>query len=205
MGCDPVIFVNNNTFEKDIEYTKNKRLKLYEFEFILSGQLNEYFHKENCIKVTHDDFDIVANKVKTNTIKIIDILFEMHEKLIDLWIGSSFGFGRWSSFIDHLSIEAEKDDIIYYEGCLEKAKIFSSVFGSSKMIIFDSYDNQDIEDDIYDEKDIGVEDVIKNRRWKIIQGSGIKDIWNTDKSLLYYCEWDPNKYFNIEKWKKDNL
>ena len=157
MGCDPIIFVNNNTFENSIEYTKQKRLKIYDFEFIVSGKLNKYFHKDNYINVTHDDFDIVANKLKTSTIKVTDILYNMYEKCIDLSIWLSFGFGRWVSFIDHLSIDAE-EDIIYYQRCLEKAKIFSSIFGSNKMVIFDSYNNQDIEDDIYDKKEIGIED-----------------------------------------------
>ena len=205
MGCDPIIFVNNNTFENSIEYTRQKRLKIYDFEFIVCGKLNKYFHKENCINVTHDDFDIAANKIKTSTIKVDDILFNMYEKCIDLCIGLSFWFGRWVSFIDHLSVDAEEEDIIYYQRCLEKVKIFSSVFGSNKMVIFDSYNNQDIEGDIYDEKEIGIEDIIKDKRWKIIKGLGVNDIRNTDKLLLYYCEWDPNKYFDIEKWKKENL
>ena len=205
MGCDPVIFTNNNTFEKNIEYTKNKRLKLYDFEFIVSGELNKYFNKENCLNITHDDFDIVSSKIKTSTIKTKDILFDMYEKLLDLSIGYSFGFGRWSTFIDHLSNEAEEEDFIYYQNCIKKIKIFSSIFGSNKMIIFDSYNNQDIEDDIYDGKDIGIEDIITKERWKIIEKPGINNIWDTNKNLLYYCEWNTQMYFNIEEWKEENL
>ena len=108
-------------------------------------------------------------------------MFNMYEKCLDMNTGYSFGFGRWVSFIEHFSSKADKEDVLYYQNCLEKIKIFSSVFGSNKMVVFDSYNNQDIEGDIYDGKNIGIDDILKDKRWEIIENYGVDNKLETDK------------------------
>jgi len=204
MGCDPVIYLNNNFFENDIEYTLNKLSQNSGIKLFAPSQQNKYAIDENCLNIYKDDFNSINECfLKEKRIWIRTKLEEFVLMENSFRIIGDFDLGRWKHFSEFFEINTKNDVWQYYQKCIERIKLFGSLFDSNKMVIFDSYNHQDIEDEI--DEGMTIEKVLENKRWRIIQNAGLPDIGNTDFYELYYNEWDPKQYKNIEIWKKEFL
>ena len=203
MGCDPVIYVNNNIFENNINYTLDKLSQKTEMNIFLPHE-NNYIRKDDSINVYMDDYNSVTECFLNENeiwIHIKNIGITMMEK--SLCLGCDFGFGRWTEFCQFIRMDGDNDLIKYYQECIEKIKLFSSIFDSNKMVIFDTYFQQDIEDKIVE--GMTIDEVIENKRWKINQKYGISNVGSSYLYELYYNEWDNRNYYNMETWRKEYL
>ena len=205
MGCDALAFVNNNIYENNMEYTLKKLANLLGTNIFITGKLRNYQKMDNCLNVFIDEFNSINEKFEDDKYIVImtkRLEIYMMENFIDIFCDDIY-FNRWSLFSKYLSVDAEDDLVLYYNDCFEKLKFCSSVFNSNKLIVFDSYDHQDIQDEMY--KGITIEKVLNNKRWRIINEIGVDDVGFTDLHEIYYNEWEPKKYLNVENWIKEYL
>ena len=200
MGCDALIYLNNNLFENSMEYTLTKLSNSLGVNKFITGKFNNYQRMDNHLNIFIDEFNSINEKFENDKdIIIMTKHLEIYilENFVDIHCDDIY-FNRWSLFSEYLANGAENDLIEYYDDCFENIKFCSSVFGSNKLIVFDSYNHQDIEDKMYE--GITIEEVLENERWRIINKIGVRDVGNTDLYELYYSEWEPEKYINNEKW-----
>jgi|TergutMp193P3_1026864.scaffolds.fasta_scaffold84989_1 hypothetical protein len=205
MGCDALVYVNNNIFENNIEYTLTKLSNLLGVNMFITGKFKKYQRMDNYLNIFIDEFNSINEKFENDKYIIImtkHLEIYMLENFVNIFCDDIY-FNRWSLFSDYLAKDAENDLIEYYNDCFEKLKFCSSVFGSNKLIVFDSYNHQDIEDQMYE--GITIEKVLENKRWRIIENIGVSDVGNTDLYELYYNEWEQEKYINKEKWINEYL
>jgi hypothetical protein len=213
VNIDTSIYADNNFFEKDIDYTIEKLCKILGKKLHVAGEFNNYeWAKEGEYINVGIEGSKSINEQFTKEHHLFFIIgkleFLMAEKNIYFFF-LDYKLGKWGNFAYHLTTRAPYIKLAQqYQNELEKIKYCSRLFNSTKMILFNDYDHQDIEDKLL-AGEMTIDEAIKDKRWRIANKLGSVIIDDNDDSirwssnLIYYEQWENNDDFDIDLWKKE--
>jgi hypothetical protein len=217
MGISTSIYTNNLIFEKDMEFTVKKISNKINIPCNIMSESNKLNYEKNALNIYLHDFKSINDYYKKDSwisLRLGDYEFWLNEKNV---IYLCYPFIPWSYqglhefFLKNISNERRS---LFFEK-IDKIKRFSSLFNSTKMIVFNDDDHQDIEDELNECKSI--DEVVKDKRWIVLREPGLlneedleNDTYNEDNGTeyiyreLFYHEWE-NKQFSREEWEKEFL
>jgi hypothetical protein len=215
MAASIELWVNNNLFEKDINYTLEKLKEKTQCNIELIG---DYFEDTTCSN-DKDVWHLYLNEAKSikeyfekeGYIQLCRVNGMDEEEIwisknnVNLW-GEKFDIaGQWYSFC--YFINGSKYHNFYYNQMINDIIEYSKIFESNKLIIFSDDFHQDIPEKLL--KESSIDNILTDKRWKIIKDNSIilNDIEeieeiNEDINYLYYKEWKPKNDLNIKIWKE---
>ena len=210
MGVDIVIYSENNIFENNIDFTIDKLCNIFNKKLHIYGEFNrwgsikndEYFNVNIGKSKTLNEY---FEKDKNIFLATNKLQFHMNENSI-FYYSYNWDISVWSNIVNYLLAEFNEKLMNYYKEKINKIKYCSKIFDSRKLIIFNDTDHQDIEDKM--DEGLTIDEVIKDKRWKIFTKPCNKNACNEDDELwnyIYYETWENNNDFNLNTWLNEYL
>ena len=207
MAASIDIFVNNNLFEKDINYTIKKladklniEIKLFrdisEYDNLLNN--NEFWGIDLCgYESVEECFKKLGNIQIFRNNGMDEEEIWMSKSNVMLWGDKFDTAGEWYSF--HSYIYGLENNY-QYEQMIKDIIEYSKIFESNKLIIFSGNFHDDIQEKLWHGSSI--EDIMLDKRWNIIIEPKKNNIEKEDINLIYYKEWELDKNIIINEWRK---
>jgi len=208
MAASIDLFVNNNLFENDINFTLEKLMRKLNNEIIIFKDNSEYNdslkNKDFWGIYLYEENSVEEDLLKNGHIKLFrnngmrEEEIWMSKTSIMLW-GDKFDMaGGWHSFNSY--IKGIEEYNYHYELLINDIIEYSKLFESNKLVIFSGDFHQDILEELWHGNSI--ENVLTNKRWEIIDKPHNDCSKEENVNILYYKEWKPEDIFSINEWKK---